>query len=122
MADGSERPTLLDGLIVAAKGLEHSDLEAIVVQVKALAALRDFRPLRAMWRRHPTMPQLGETIYHHPLIWAPKLRSTGTGTSNADPFPSTIHCQYHVSKYLNGKPDQVVLTEIAEHFTSQNEL
>lgn len=42
-ADGTERSTLLDRLIVSAKGLEHSDLEAIVVQVEALLALRKFK-------------------------------------------------------------------------------
>ena len=39
----TEHSTLLDRLMMAAKGLDHSDLEAIVVQVEALPALRKFK-------------------------------------------------------------------------------
>lgn len=41
--DGTQRSTVLDRLMIAAKGLEQSDLEAIAVQVEALLALRKFK-------------------------------------------------------------------------------
>lgn len=42
-SDGTERSTLLDRLLVSARGLEQSDLEGVVVQVEALLALRKFK-------------------------------------------------------------------------------